>query len=360
MSKEKPNWSDKELSFGRVKAREVSLMANNFSLMLKSGLSLSEALDILSEQASPKLKKIIIKIEEKINAGNNLSDAIKLFPAVFDAKFVAAVEIGERSGTLEENLFNLSNELEKQAELKEKIKSAMFYPAIILVLSIVLALVLSFVVFPRIIPLFKGLDVELPLSTRTLIAFTEIIENHGVLVFGSLVFFGIFIFWLWRQKFIHPFSHKLCLILPILSDLTRNKNMSEIMRILGTMIKSGLEIDRALIIAAESCQNFYYKKILYQANRCVLQGEKLSSLFKKYPKYFPRIAVSMISVGEKSGRLEEEFISLSDIYAKQVDNTVKRLSVVIEPILLLAIGLLVGGLALSIITPIYKITGNVY
>ena len=254
----------------------------------------------------------------------------------------------------------MSKELEKESELREKIKSAMFYPAIILALSIVLALVLSFVVFPRIIPLFQGLDVELPLSTRILIAFTEIIENHGALVLGGVFVFGFFMFWFWRQKFSEPIRHKIYLSVPILKDLTKNKNTAETMRILGTMIKSGLSYDHALLIAAESCQNYYYKKILFKANDHVEHGKKLSTLLKKYPKFFPRMAVSMINVGERSGRLEEEFLSLSEIYTKQVDTTVKRLSVVIEPILLLLIGLVVGGLALSIITPIYKITGSVY
>jgi type II secretory pathway component PulF len=254
----------------------------------------------------------------------------------------------------------VAKQLTKEKELIDKIKGAMFYPLIILVLGLVIGLALAFFVLPKITPIFTALKVDLPITTRFLIWFSGLIQNYGFILLAILVGFIIFAIWLARQKFFKPVSHFLFLHLPIISKLSRYKNLSQFCRTLGTLLRSGLSLDEALQITENTVSNYYYKKSIAEVGRRISRGGTLSENLTEYSEYFPRLTIGMIRVGEKSGSLEEEFFNLANIYETEVDNTAKTLSTAVEPILLIIIGVIVGGLALSIITPIYKITGSVY
>ena len=347
------------ISLGRISLKDKILFAKQLSAMLSAGLTITEALDILRDQVRGKFKTILKAVQQTVLAGNSLSSALKNFSMHFEAAFIAAIASGETAGRLTENLEYLGLQLERQKEVRDKIRSAMYYPAIILGLSVILGIVLTFLVLPRITPIFAGLKIDLPATTRLLIWISEQVENHGGLlllfIFGITIGFG----WLIRQRFIRPLSHAVYLHFPVIGAITRNRNLATFNRTLGTMLQSGLNIDEALKMTASTLSNYYYRREVRDIATKIVMGKKISTLLKTKPRYFPRLTVSLIKVGEASGRLEEELNSLAKMYEAEMDQTAKKLTVAVEPILLIGIGLVVGVLALSIITPIYTITGNI-
>ncbi len=347
------------ISFGRLSLKDKIIFAKQLSAMLSAGLTIIEALDILRDQARGKFKIILMAIQETVMAGNSLSSALKNFPKHFEAVFIATIASGEAAGKLTENLEYLGLQLERQKEVRDKIRSAMYYPGIILGLSVILGIGLTFLVLPRITPIFAGLKVDLPPTTRLLIWIGEAVESYGGWLLASIIGIAGALWWLFKQHFMRPLLHALYLHVPIISKITKNKNLALFNRTLATLLKSGLNIDKALEMTASALSNYYYQREVSDIARKIVMGKKISTLLKTKPKYFPRLTVSLIKVGEASGRLEEELSSLAQMYETEVDQTAKKLTVAVEPILLVGIGLVVGVLALSIITPIYTITGNI-
>ena len=327
--------------------------------MLKAGLPITEALNIAQDSASGKLKKIIKEISESVETGRSLSISFSRYPDVFSPFFINATRAGEISGSLTKSLENIAIQLEKEKDLNAKIKGAMLYPTIVLTAASILGMVLVFIVLPKIVPLFRGLKVELPATTRALIAFSTIVQDHGLYIFIGVVAFIILIAWLVKQKFSKPTIHWLLLNTPILKNITYNAKLSEFSRTLGMLLKSGVNIDRALEISKDTIGNYYYYQALKEISQNVRKGTKLSENLDKYNDLFPTMAVRMIGVGEESGNFEEILFYLSDFYEAEVDTATKALSAAIEPLLLIFIGSVVGFLALSIITPIYSITSGI-
>lgn len=338
---------------------ERVVFAKHLSLMVKSGVAISEALKILYQSSQGKFKETIGEVYNSVKAGRSLSISLGRYPKIFSDFFVGAIYAGESSGTLGESLENVANELRKEKELDDKIKGALLYPIIILVAAFGMSLFLAFYILPKIIPLFEGMKMKLPWTTRLLISFSHLVEKYGsVMIVGILVFIVLFI-WVLRQKFSKPFFHKIWLTLPVVNPIIRQANLARFSRTLGTLLASGLNIVEALNITAKSTTNFYYRETLFKVSKGVSKGNKLSINLVKYKDFFPDMLIRMVAVGEESGKLEDTLLYLADFYELEVDNSTKNLSIVIEPILLIAIGLGVGFLALSIITPIYGITGNV-
>ena len=348
------------LNFRKVKLKDKVVFFQNLAVMLKSGLTITEALDIIVAQTSGRLGRIVKSVSNKVAAGNTLSKSLRDYPKAFAGFIVNALKAGEVSGNLDESLENIAVQLNKEKILRDKVRGAMVYPVIVLIMSLVVGTVVSVVVLPKITPIFKGLKIDLPVSTRILIWLADLTGRHGALIIAGLAVTIFFIGWLARQEFIRPATNRLFLQLPLINRITKNKNLAQASQLLGTLTKSGLSLDETLRITAESVNNHVYRKKLYEIAQDVSGGMKLSESLGRYPQLFPRLAVSLVRVGEQSGKLEEEFFNLAAIYEQEVDNATKILSILVEPALLLIIGLAVGWLALSIISPIYQITGNIY
>lgn len=349
-----------DINIGGTGLTAKALLAKHLAILLRAGLSIGEALDISSESATGKLKKILGKVRKSVESGRSLSDSLSDYPKVFTGIFISAVYAGETSGTLDKNLENLSEQLEKERELNLKIKSAVFYPAVVLTLAMILGLAVSFFVLPQITPLFSGLHTELPATTKLLIAFSNLIKNHGPLIFWILILSIIFFIWLFKQKFFSSISHGLLLGLPVIGRVAKNSNLASFCRTFSLLLKSGLTIDEAVCVIRNITRNFYYKKSLTTVCRRIGKGAKLNQILAEYPDLFPVVLLKMIRVGEESGDLEASLDYLSLFYEKEVDASTKTLTLAIEPTLLLIIGLVVGFLAVSIITPIYSITGSIH
>ena len=357
--KEKKSLLEMEINIGGVSLIQKSVFAKHLAIMLKAGLPITEALHIAQDSATGKLKKIIREISGSVKTGRSLSTSFSRYPGVFSPFFINATYAGEVSGSLTESLENVAEQLEKEKELTSKIKGAMLYPTIVLVSAFILGMVLVFVILPKIVPLFKGLRVELPVTTRALIAFSTIIQNHGSYLFFGTIFFVVFMAWLVKQKFSQPVIHWSFLNIPILKDITRNAKLSEFSRTLAMLLKSGVNIDKALEISKDTIGNYYFRRALNKISHDIRKGTKLSEGLAQYDDLFPTMLVRMIGVGEESGNFEEILFYLSDFYEAEVDTATKALSTAIEPLLLIFIGSVVGFLALSIITPIYGITSGI-
>ena len=350
------NW---DISIGGVGLTPKALFAKHLAVMLKSGLTISEALSISHDSAQGKLKKILAKVLKSVQSGQSLFSSFNRHPKIFSGLFISAIKTGESSGTLEENLENVAVQMEKDKELIGKIKGAMFYPMVILVASFILGLGMAFLILPKITPLFEGLGMELPITTRAIIWFSHFVQDYGLYLFLGLVVFTIFFIWLVRQKFVHPVTHWLFLKIPIINNISKYTNLARFCRTLGMLLKSGLNIDEALEITKNTLGNHYYQKALEGVSKRIEKGTKLSKDLEQYKPLFPIMVTRMIRVGEESGKLEETLLYLANFYEVEVNTSTKTLSTIIEPILLVIIGLVVGFLALSIITPIYNITGGV-
>ncbi|MCD4705247.1 type II secretion system F family protein [bacterium] len=350
---------DLDVSIGGIDLKTKAIFAKHLSVMLKAGLNIVEAIEITKEQASGKFKKVLSKILSSLNAGQSLAESFKRHQRVFSSMFVNIVGAGEISGNLEENLTNIAEQLEKERQLKEKIKGAMLYPAVVLGATFILGITMSFLVLPKITPLFEGLKVDLPFSTRALIWFSALVREQAIILFSGSIGFFILMVWLAKAKFSQPVTHRMLLKIPIIGKLTQQSNLARFCRSLGTLLKSGLNIDEALEVTKITVDNYYFRKALSKISNSLGKGVRLSTQLAKFEQYFPKLVTRMISVGEETGKLEESLLFLADFYELEADNTTKSLSTAIEPILLIFIGLVVAFLALSIITPIYQITGNI-
>lgn len=347
------------ISIFGVSLAQKALFAKHLAVMLRSGMPITEALDISIDSAQGKLKKVIEGVRSSVKAGHSLSDSFANYPKTFSELFVNVTRAGEKSGTLVENLENVAGELKKEKELAAKIKGALLYPIIVLAATFALGMVLSFVVLPKITPLFEGLKIDLPATTRALIWFSNVIENYGFYLFWGIVAFVVLLVWLIRQKFSKPVTHWLMLRIPILRDLVRNANLARFSRTLGMLIKSGVNIDEALDITRATMGNYYFRAALASVAGRVGKGVRLAEGLEESPELFPKLLTRMVHVGEESGKFEDTLFYLADLYEAEVDTSTKSLSTALEPALLIFIGLVVGFLALSIITPIYDVTGNI-
>jgi type IV pilus assembly protein PilC len=351
--------SDIHISFGGVSLAQKAFFAKHLSVMLKSGISIGEALLISQSSVEGKLKKILTDIANSVKSGNSLASSMERYPKEFGGLFVNAVRAGEASGTLVGNLETVARQLEKDRRLIAKVKGALLYPSIVISAAFILGLVLSFAVLPKITPLFEGLRVELPFTTRMLIAFSNFIQAYGILFFFGVVGSVVFFLWLLRQEFVHPITHFLLLRIPVVKRLVLHSNLSRFSNMLGTLLRSGVPVGESLDITERALGNYYYKKAVGEAAHRIGKGTSLSENLNNYPKLFPLLAIRMVRVGEESGNFEETLFYLADFYESELDTSTKALSTAIEPLLLLLIGFAVGFLALSIITPIYNITGNI-
>ncbi|MBU4370067.1 type II secretion system F family protein [Patescibacteria group bacterium] len=345
--------------FEQISTIDKVFFANNISIMIKAGLPLREAAATLQEQTKSKVfKKILEDIIKRLDNGESLADSLVRHPRSFSPLFVNIIRVGEASGTLEENLKYLAIQLEKSYDLHRKVKGAMIYPLLVLTSTFVLGGALAVFILPKLLPLFKSFDVQLPLPTKILIWITETIQNHGFLIFGGLIIFIILFTFLSRLKPIKKFNHKILLRIPLFGRISRSNNLAQFCRTLGVLLKSGIPIVQGLEITSQTLKNMSYKEAIVEASNKVQRGKPISDHLKIKNFLFPITVSKMIQVGEKTGNLEQTMFYLAEFYEKEIDNVTKNLSNILEPILLIVIGLVVGFIAIAIILPIYKLTGG--
>jgi len=347
--------------FSKVGFLDKLLFTKHLSIMLKSGIAIAEAVETLALQTkSNKFNEVLAEISKDIKNGQTLAKSLQKHSKIFDTFYVSLIEVGEQSGTLEESLNFLSNQQAKEYSLHKKIQGALLYPTIVIVAIIIVGIGMSLFVLPKLIDLFTSLDINLPITTRILLYFANLMKNHGILITLGFIIFLYLIRIFITLPFVKPKWDRIILSLPIFGELLQNQQLSSICRNLGVMLKSGLPITKSLEIQYIATNNFVFKDYIKRLQKSVDKGKEMGIELDtgNYSKFSP-IAVKMIAVGEKTGKLDEVFLYLGDFFEEEVDNVAKNLSVVLEPIILLGVGLIVGFVALAIISPIYQLTGSI-
>jgi len=343
--------------FNNISPQERVDFAKNLAVMLKSGIPINEAMGSLASGVkSEKLRNVLNKVKSEIEMGTSLSRAFAREEKSFGGVFINLIRAGESSGTLDENLSFLADWLERNNDLKKEISAAMLYPKIIFVATFILAGGLAVFILPRIVPLFEQLHVELPLATRILLAFSLFIEKFwfwvALLILGIVVGLVLLI----RITAVRRFVHFIYLNAPFLGKLAVDYQLALVSQLFSTLFRSGISIYESLDIVSKAATNIHYQESIEKLKERISRGTALADAMRDYPKLYPPSFVNIVAVGERSGSLGNSFVYLAEFYSKEMSNNAKRLPTVIEPLLLIFIGLIVGFVAISIITPIYELT----
>src|SRR3989344_1031568 len=346
--------------FLRVPLSEKILFTKHLSMMVKSGMTEVESLRLLRRQVKSRSFKIILdELIADVENGQFISVSLLPFQRVFGELFVNIVKLGETSGTLSEKLEFLTEEMKKNQELRSKVRSAMIYPVIVLIATLGITGVLIFFVLPKILPIFANLGVKLPISTRILIGTANLFYNYYLYIFLGVLVLIIALFFSLRINKVRYIYHRIMLALPFVKRISIGYNMANMTRSLGILLKSGVRIVEAVQTTSNIVANLVYRKALRQVAESVRRGEPLYEYLERNPKIFPSTLSRMIEVGEKTGNLDENLKYLAEFYENEVNETAKNLSTVLEPMLLVIMGALVGFVAISIITPIYEVTQTI-
>lgn len=344
----------------RISLQEKILFCRHLAIAIKSGMTLIDSLKMIRNQAQTRgLKKILDSLIKDISGGNFLSKGLERFYGAFGELFISVIKVAEASGTLPENLNYLAEELKKRHEIIVKVRNSMIYPAIIMVVTIVIATSMMIFVFPKLLPIFTSLKVELPLTTKILIAIAKFLSAYGIPVLIGVVVLVIAVRLFMKIGGFKFFAHEILIYLPLFGRIVIDVNTVNTSRTLSLLLKSGVGIVEAIEITGKTLTNVVYQRHLHAAADMVRRGEFLSKYFTSRSKYFPSIFTNMVAVGENTGNLTQNLDYLSEYYENEVDEFLKNLSSIVEPILLIFMGVVVGFIALSFITPIYKITQGV-
>lgn len=344
----------------KIKLIDKITFIKNLSVMVKSGLPVSKALKILTEQTSnKKFAAIIGDVSRAVESGSSLSEAMDKYPHVFSNTFVSIVRVGEVSGNLDQDLNYLSDQMQRDYDLISKAKGAMTYPIVVMIALALVGFTMFTFVLPKLTSTFKEFDVELPLITRVVISLIDIFAAYGLMILPAIIGL-VMAFLYWRRTEVgKSILHKVALFIPIFSKIVKKINMARFVGIFSSLLKSGMPIVDALNVSSEVVGNVYYKAVIKEASNKVRVGAPLVAVFKKNPRLFDPIVAQMMEVGEESGTTDTVLYEVAKFYEAEVDQTMKNLSSILEPVLMLIIGVVVGILAVALISPIYSITQNV-
>ena len=345
-------------SFGKgVKAKDILIFAKQFSTMLRSGLPVLNALNLLIEQtSSPNMKKIIEQIKKDLEAGNALSKCFENHPKTFDTVTVNLIKAGEASGKLDIFLERIVMSLEKREKIKSQIKSALFYPSVLLTVAVSVTIFMLIKVVPIFTEMYEGMGVEIPGATAAIMSASAFLSGKGgftslILIITAIISFKIGLQKSYKfRKAWHAFTFKI----PIFGDLIRKSLLARISLVMGNLNQAGVDILESLDIAKSVSTNTIVTESLENIKKGVFSGETLTALFAK-EKIFPPTFSQLISVGEQTGSLDSMFASVAQYYEEEFDTAVRNLSSLIEPIMIVFMGLTIGGLMLALYSPIFNV-----
>ena len=347
--------------FDHISVQDRINFARHLSLVIKAGLPIYEGLKIIQTQTESKvLRRVLDSLISDVNNGKFLADGLQKYQFLFGDFFVNIVRVGEASGTLSKNLLYLAEELDRAKQLQGKVRSAMIYPLVILCMTIGVAGFLTFYVFPKLIPVFASMNVSLPFTTVILLATLHFLQSYGIgLLVGLIILFIVVKMIVARVSAVQYVLDRIILIVPVVSDLSIGVNMVNFTRVFGLLLKSGVKIVEALDITSATFNNLVYRKVIIAAGEQVRTGAQMGTYLGTQKKLFPPLVSGMVLIGESTGNLEENLEYLAGFYDEEVDTKLHALTSLIEPLMLLLMGLLVGFVALSIITPIYSISSGI-
>ena len=346
------------VTFMRFSTKEQTLFAKRMSFLVRAGVPLIESLHLIRAQTSSRAKaRVYDSIIADVANGLYLSRSLAKWKRLFGDFAINLIRVGEESGVLSQNLAYLAEELEKKQVLERKVLGALIYPIFITVATLGVTVVLTAYIFPKLMPIFTSLHVDLPFTTRALIATSAYLRDWGVFTFFCIIA-ALIAAYVVRNRYesVRLVSDRVLLATPLAGGITRAYNLANFCRTMGLLLKSGLTLANALQITGETTKNRVYRRACLKMSKGIMRGEPLSRGLGELPRLYPAILTHMVAVGEKTGNLSQTLVYLGELYEGEVDELTKGLSSSIEPVLMVVMGLLVGTIAVSVITPIYEIT----
>jgi len=341
----------------KVKSKVLMIFTRQLATLIDSGLPLLRSLNVLAKQERDKvLKRTINKVADSVQSGSTFSDALALHPRIFNDLFVNMVKAGEVGGVLELVLNRLSEFQEKAAKIKNKVVAAMVYPGIVMTMAVGIMVFLLVFIVPKFETIFHDLlgDKPLPPVTRFVIGTSDFLKNHGLIVLGIVVAAVTLYKFLGRTRGGRFVIDSFKLRMPLFGNLNRKTAISRFARTLGTLVTSGVPILQALNITRETAGNSSIARAISQVHDSVKEGESIVQPLEA-SRVFPPMVVSMVDVGEETGKLPEMLLKIADVYDDEVDNAVAAITSMLEPIMIVFLALIVGTIVLALFTPLISI-----
>ncbi len=344
----------------KVKLEDLTIFSRQFATMINAGVAMVRSLNILAEQTpNVKLRKIVEEIKLKVEQGNSLSDALARFPDVFDNLFVGMIRAGEAGGVLDEVLLRIAGFQESAAKLQGQVKSAMTYPIVVSMMAVGIFVAMLMFIMPVFASMFSQMNAKLPAYTQFLIDLSSVMKGPVGLAVVAGIGGAVFAF----KSFAatdqgRHFLDKYMLQLPIIGSLTQKVAVARFTRTLGTLLRSGVPLLNALEIVRDSAGNMVVSGAVEDIRQAVREGEGISKPLEK-ADIFPPMVTQMVSVGEETGSIDSMLEKIADFYDQEVETTVKSLTSLLEPLMMVVIGLLVGSIVVGMYLPIFSIINTV-
>jgi type IV pilus assembly protein PilC len=341
-----------------IKKVEVSRFTRQFATMIGSGLPMVQCLEILAQQSENKeLAKIVTNVRDGVQGGATLSDAMKRHPKVFDELYTNMVEAGEVGGALDAILVRLAAYREKADRLVRKVKGAMVYPSVVVIVAIGVTVAMLTFIVPVFAKMFQGLGAELPEPTQWVMAISDFLKGNILFLFlGTIALIGAFIWWR-RTPQGGLTVDKGLLRMPVIGTLVRKSSVARFTRTLATLLASGVSILEALEITAKTAGNRVVAHAIQKSVLAIAEGETITGPLKA-SGVFPPMVIQMIGVGEKTGGLDEMLNKIADFYDEEVDEAVAALTSIIEPVIIVFMGIVIGGILIAMYLPMFDIIGK--
>ena len=350
--------SEKFVDIMGVSKEEVTAFTRELSTMLNSGLPLSRAMQISYEQVqNPRFRKILMEIAKDIDSGTSLAGALSRYPNIFDMPYVSLIKAGESSGKLDTIMQRIATEYESIRDLESRLRAALIYPVIVLIVMFLVILILVVYVVPKLTDIFTSLNQQLPWHTQLLVNTSNLIINYWYIFIAGFVISII----LFRGFYLTDSGkitvYKLLISIPALGKVIKQSDTSNYLKTLALLVSSGVSITEALQNSAKVTNNPFLTRASLEASSYVEKGNSLSDYFRSN-KFFDPIIPSMVKIGEETGKIDEMLNRVADNFANDSSYAIKGLSSALEPVILVILGISVGGIVLSVITPIYSLVGS--
>ncbi len=346
--------------FGRISEHDKIIMYRNLGSMLEAGLPLTRALSVMQRETQNNFfKKVLSEIGENVKKGGSLSDSLQKFPKIFNSLMISMVKSGEESGNLVGALRVTAEQMEKTYLLKKKIRGAMVYPSFVVAAILIIGFFMMIYVVPVLTDTFRELEVDLPASTQFLITISDFLKNNVVGVIAVVLILMIIIPWFAKTKIGREAIDSIVIKIPGISQITKEINSARTARTLSSLLASGVPFMRSLEITRDVVQNSYYRNVLTEAMKNTEEGLPISKVFAENQDLFPTFVSEMMSVGEETGDFNQMLAQVAAFYETEVDERMKSISTIVEPALMIVVGVAVGFFALSMIGPIYSLSDSI-
>ena len=351
-----PFWK-KILAFQEIKRKELVLFFRQLAVMFQSGVPPVEAFHTLANQIrKSSFKEKVSQIAEEIESGTPFSQALTLYPNIFSTFVVNMIKSGEKVGRLPETLNYLADYLEREYHFRSRIIGALTYPALVVIVFILILIGMIFFVMPQLIDILQSVTEELPPITKVTIAVTEFLRSYGIIILGGIILIAIFLYSYYKTEKGKKFFDRLFLKVPALNTLLKKIYLARLGENLSTLIAGGLPIIEALEITADVIGNSVYREVILKTKDEVKKGEPISYVFQQHPEVISPFFAQLTIVGEKTGKLDSILKNIVEFYQKEVERDLEAFLSILEPLIIIMLGVLVGGLVASILLPMYQIS----